>query len=452
MQAGPPGDRDPRHRRHRRRARPAAADGGPVQPHPVQPVQERPDRRDRHPRPRRADPAVHPRADREADRGAAVRHRRPGHGRRRHRRADADRADVRAGPIQPETHAPPRLRLTWGHSGLSFKAIAETIDQKFVLFSPEGIPLRATLTMTFRGYATLEEQIADLKLAVRRPDQAARRHARGDPEPDRLGGARRSGSVAGAGRRQPRRRHPRARARHRPDHPADRLFGGVAQSSHDRPADLHRPGLLRPGFEMRLRGANVPRDVIRDVMQVSFKDSLTDVDSFDVTINNWDAGPRTFKYSDDYLFDPGTEIELWMGYRDSSLRLMITGEIVELRPVLPVRRPAHAGHPRAGPAAPAAQGAAVQGLGRENRHRDRPADRQRPRDHARPPVAGPAGPRAALRLPPPGQRLRHHLPAGPGPPDRIRPAGAGRPAPTVPSRTASCTSRRPRPSSGPPTS
>ena len=66
--------------------------------------------------------------------------------------------------IQPKTHAPPRLRLTWGHSGLSFKAIAETIDQKFVLFSPEGIPLRATLTMTFRGYATLEEQIADLKL------------------------------------------------------------------------------------------------------------------------------------------------------------------------------------------------------------------------------------------------------------------------------------------------
>ena len=39
-----------------------------------------------------------------------------------------------------------------------------------------------------------------------------------------------------------------------------------------------------PAFEMRLRGANVPRDVIRDVMQVSFKDSLTDVDSFDVPV------------------------------------------------------------------------------------------------------------------------------------------------------------------------
>jgi contractile injection system tube protein len=65
--------------------------------------------------------------------------------------------------IQPQTHAPPRLRVTWGPSGLSFRAIAESIDQKFVLFSPEGIPLRATLTMTFRGYRTLEEMISGSK-------------------------------------------------------------------------------------------------------------------------------------------------------------------------------------------------------------------------------------------------------------------------------------------------
>ncbi|MGY1636833.1 phage late control D family protein [Geodermatophilus sp. SYSU D00742] len=90
-----------------------------------------------------------------------------------------------------------------------------------------------------------------------------------------------------------------------------------------------------PAFELRLRGASAPRDVIRDVTQVSFKDSLIDVDSFDVTINNWDADSRAFKYSDDYLFDPGTQVELWMGYHDSSLQLMITGEVVELRPSFP---------------------------------------------------------------------------------------------------------------------
>ena len=43
-------------------------------------------------------------------------------------------------------------------------------------------------------------------------------------------------------------------------------------------------------------------------MQVTYKDSLTDVDSFEITINNWDAGSRTFKYSDDYLFE-GYELD-----------------------------------------------------------------------------------------------------------------------------------------------
>jgi nucleoid-associated protein YgaU len=65
--------------------------------------------------------------------------------------------------IQPTTHAPPRLRFTWGQS-LSFKAIVESISQKFTLFSPGGTALRATLSVTFREYKTLDEQIAEMKL------------------------------------------------------------------------------------------------------------------------------------------------------------------------------------------------------------------------------------------------------------------------------------------------
>lgn len=65
--------------------------------------------------------------------------------------------------IQPKTHAPPRVRVTWGER-LAFKAIVESIDQKFTLFSPLGAALRATLTVTFRGYRSLREQIAELKL------------------------------------------------------------------------------------------------------------------------------------------------------------------------------------------------------------------------------------------------------------------------------------------------
>lgn len=46
-----------------------------------------------------------------------------------------------------------------------FKCIVESVKQKFTLFSPEGIPLRATLTLTLREYKTLDEQLAHLNLS-----------------------------------------------------------------------------------------------------------------------------------------------------------------------------------------------------------------------------------------------------------------------------------------------
>lgn len=45
-----------------------------------------------------------------------------------------------------------------------FKCIVENVKQKFTLFSPEGIPLRATLTVALREYKTLDEQLAQLNL------------------------------------------------------------------------------------------------------------------------------------------------------------------------------------------------------------------------------------------------------------------------------------------------
>jgi len=63
--------------------------------------------------------------------------------------------------IQPKTHAPPRILFVWGQ-GLSFQAIVESVQQKFTLFNPNGIPLRATLSVSFREYKTLEQQIEEL--------------------------------------------------------------------------------------------------------------------------------------------------------------------------------------------------------------------------------------------------------------------------------------------------
>jgi hypothetical protein len=44
----------------------------------------------------------------------------------------------------------------------AFKCIVESVKQKFTLFSPEGVPLRATLTVTLREYRTLDEQFKQL--------------------------------------------------------------------------------------------------------------------------------------------------------------------------------------------------------------------------------------------------------------------------------------------------
>jgi nucleoid-associated protein YgaU len=75
-------------------------------------------------------------------------------------------------------HAPPRCRFGWGQEfpGLinqagevsgtrkAFECIVETIQQKFTLFSPDGVPLRATLSVTLREYVTLETQLHQLNL------------------------------------------------------------------------------------------------------------------------------------------------------------------------------------------------------------------------------------------------------------------------------------------------
>ena len=105
-------------------------------------------------------------------------------------RTDSKVVDVRTlteqvaqlGRIQPRTHAPPRIRFIWG-LGLSFRAIVDNVQQKFTLFNPAGIPVRASLTMSFKEYMTLEEQLKGLNLQsadhtkfriVRRGDTLAR--------------------------------------------------------------------------------------------------------------------------------------------------------------------------------------------------------------------------------------------------------------------------------------
>jgi len=81
--------------------------------------------------------------------------------------------------IQDETHAPPVCEFAWDdlsfpganlpdnyadQKRLSFPCIVESISQKFTLFSPQGIPLRATLTVALREYKPLDRQLRELHL------------------------------------------------------------------------------------------------------------------------------------------------------------------------------------------------------------------------------------------------------------------------------------------------
>jgi phage protein D len=91
-----------------------------------------------------------------------------------------------------------------------------------------------------------------------------------------------------------------------------------------------------PYFQVKIAGRPQGQDVVRDILQVSYKDNIAEIDTFDITINNWDADSRDFKYSDSDLFNPGKELELWMGYYGKDrLRLMVRGQITALRPSFP---------------------------------------------------------------------------------------------------------------------
>ena len=51
-----------------------------------------------------------------------------------------------------------------------------------------------------------------------------------------------------------------------------------------------------PRFEIRIEGVGLAPDVLRDVTQVTYNDKIKEIDSFELTVNNWDPATREFKY------------------------------------------------------------------------------------------------------------------------------------------------------------
>jgi len=79
----------------------------------------------------------------------------------------------------PKTHAAPRCRFEWGQQN-AFVCVVESIDRKFQLFSPEGVPLRARLTVKLREYQTVEDMVSKLESADHTKARVVKRKERLD--------------------------------------------------------------------------------------------------------------------------------------------------------------------------------------------------------------------------------------------------------------------------------
>jgi len=115
-----------------------------------------------------------------------------------------------------------------------------------------------------------------------------------------------------------------------------------------------------PAFDIKIKGVDLPKETARDVLEVKYSDSIDKIDSFEMTINNWDARKLDFKYTgakngkDDKVdkerskfFRPEQVIEVWMGYfkpiapgrenkdKPEPLRMMLTGKINTISPTFP---------------------------------------------------------------------------------------------------------------------
>lgn len=86
--------------------------------------------------------------------------------------------------IDGELHAPPVVLFSWGDGGFPgslidddlasqrrkqrFQCVVDSVKQRFTLFSPSGVPLRATVSVSLKEYKTLQQQAQQLNL--RSPD------------------------------------------------------------------------------------------------------------------------------------------------------------------------------------------------------------------------------------------------------------------------------------------
>jgi hypothetical protein len=63
--------------------------------------------------------------------------------------------------IDPTTHAPPILLFTW--ASLSFTCVLARANQRFIMFLPDGTPVRARLQVTFNEFRNVDLEAKEIK-------------------------------------------------------------------------------------------------------------------------------------------------------------------------------------------------------------------------------------------------------------------------------------------------
>src|SRR5258706_7163471 len=61
--------------------------------------------------------------------------------------------------IDRDLHAPPPVRFNWGP--FEFFAVIEKLGRKVTMFHPDGSPARLTMSVSFKEYRTLRQQLED---------------------------------------------------------------------------------------------------------------------------------------------------------------------------------------------------------------------------------------------------------------------------------------------------
>ena len=63
--------------------------------------------------------------------------------------------------IDPTMHAPPVLLFTWG--SLSFTCVLARASQRYIMFRPDGVPVRARVQVTFNEFRNADLEAKEVK-------------------------------------------------------------------------------------------------------------------------------------------------------------------------------------------------------------------------------------------------------------------------------------------------